>query len=221
MKSIIQFREVSKAYSTKYQRIDVLDSFNMEIERGEFAVIIGPSGSGKSTILNLIAGFIRPDSGGIFVNGQDISKFNEFEICRYRIQQIGFVFQFFNLIHSLNAEDNIQVPMLLEGVEKNKRQKRVNDLLGKIGIAHRKKHYPWEMSGGEQQRVAIARALVNSPNIILADEPTGNLDKKTSESILDVLTKINKEGKTVVVITHDTKVVNRATKVYDIESLLG
>lgn len=165
MESIIQFREVTKSYNTKYQRVDLLEKFDMEIGEGEFAVILGPSGSGKSTILNLIAGFIKPDCGGIFVDGHDISKFNEQQVCRYRSHHIGFVFQFFNLNHSFNAKDNIQVPMLLEGVEKNKRHKRVSELLEKVGIAHRKNHYPWEMSGGEQQRVAIARALVNSPNI--------------------------------------------------------
>lgn len=220
MESIIRFDNVYKSYTTKYQKINVLEDFNLKIPNGEFVVIAGPSGSGKTTILNLIAGFIRPDEGRIIVDGLDIVRLNEEQICEYRNKNIGFVFQFFNLIHSFNAEENIKVPMLIAEKNKNDINQRISELLEQVGMSHRRKHYPWELSGGEQQRIAIARALANKPKIILADEPTGNLDKNSSSSILDLLADIHKKGHTIVVVSHDSKVMERATILYDIDKLL-
>jgi len=222
MEISIQLSQVTKSFKTKYQRVDLFKGLNLDIQKGEFVVILGPSGSGKTTLLYLMAGFIKPDSGSIVVDGQEIAKLNENEICRYRNQKIGFIFQFFNLIHSFNAKDNVLVPLLLAGVDKHKAEQRANELLEQVGMSHRKNHYPWELSGGEQQRVAIARALANSPSIILADEPTGNLDQKTGETILELLSDIHhKEGKTIVVATHDMKIMKRATRIYDMETLIS
>lgn len=221
MKEIITFDRVSMSYQTKYQRVDLFNNLSLSFEQGEFAVILGPSGSGKTTLLNLIAGFVKPNSGEILVNGQDIAKLSEMEVCRYRNAHLGFIFQFFNLIYSLNAEENVLVPLLLSGVNKNEAEQRASELLERVGMLQRKRHYPSELSGGEQQRVAIARALANSPEIILADEPTGNLDKKTGETILELLCEIHQEGKTLIVVTHDTRIAKLATRVYDMEKLTG
>lgn len=221
MEPLVQFDQVTMAYTTKFQRIDLFTCLDLTIHKEELAVVLGPSGSGKTTFLNLIAGFVKPVSGSIYVKGKDIARFGEAEVCRYRNRHLGFVFQFFNLIHQFNAADNVLVPLLLAGEGKTKAEQRVSQLLEQVGMTHRRKHYPWELSGGEQQRVAIARALANSPDIILADEPTGNLDKKTGSTILDLLSEIHKEGKTIIVVTHDARIVNQATRVYDMEALTG
>lgn len=220
MEPLVQLQEITMSYNTKYQRVDLFSGLNLNIQKGELAVIFGPSGSGKTTLLNLIAGFVKPASGSVIIKGQNIGRFNELEVCRFRNQNIGYVFQFFNLLYSFNAADNVLVPLLLAEIEKNKAEQRVNELLKQMGMLHRSKHYPSELSGGEQQRVAIARALANSPDIILADEPTGNLDQKTGDTILDLLINIHQEGKTIIVVTHDTKIVNRATKVFEMDELL-
>ena len=217
---IITFNQVNMSYQTKYQRIPLLNNLNLSFEKGEFAVILGPSGTGKTTLLNLIAGFLKFESGEILVNGKDISKLNETEICNFRNKHLGFIFQFYNLIHSLNTEQNILAPLLISGLDKSRAECRVNELLEKFGMMHRRFHHPMELSGGEQQRVAIARALANHPDIILADEPTGNLDKKNGHIILDMLSEINKEGKTIIIVTHDMNLVDRATKVYRMDDLL-
>ncbi len=221
MEPLVQFDQVTMAYATKFQRIDLFTRLDLNIFKGDLAVALGPSGSGKTTFLNLIAGFVKPVSGSIYVKGKDIGRFGEAEVCQYRNQHLGFIFQFFNLIHQFNVADNVLIPLLLAGEEKVKAKQRVCRLLEQVDMTHRKKHYPWELSGGEQQRVAIARALANSPDIILADEPTGNLDKKTGNAILDLLSEIHREGKTVIVVTHDARIINQATKVYNMGEFTG
>jgi len=219
MKNIIEFKDVNFSYQTKYQRVDIFDSLNLSIKVGNFTVIFGPSGSGKTTLLHLIAGFVKPLSGAIFVNSKDISKFNDQEICQYRNKNIGFVFQFFNLLHSFNVEDNVLVPLLIDGKSKNPHEK-VATLLERVGMNHRSKHLPRELSGGEQQRVAIARALANDPDILLADEPTGNLDEKTGDKILEILSELHQEGKNVIVVSHDKRLLNYATNVIEMKDIL-
>lgn len=221
MEPLVQFDQVTMSYATKFQRIDLFTRLDLTIFKGDLAVALGPSGSGKTTFLNLIAGFVKPVSGSIYVKGKNIGRFGEAEVCQYRNRHLGFVFQFFNLIHQFNAADNVLIPLLLAGEEKVKAKQRVCRLLAQVDMIHRKKHYPWELSGGEQQRVAIARALANSPDIILADEPTGNLDKKTGNAILDLLSEIHREGKTVIVVTHDARIINQATKVYNMGEFTG
>lgn len=220
MKNIIEFKDVNFSYQTKYQRVDIFDSLNLSIKVGNFTVIFGPSGSGKTTLLHLIAGFVKPLSGAIFVNSKDISKFNDQEICQYRNKNIGFVFQFFNLLHSFNVEDNVLVPLLIDGKSKNPHEK-VATLLERVGMNHRSKHLPRELSGGEQQRVAIARALANDPDILLADEPTGNLDEKTGDKILEILSELHQEGKNVIVVSHDKRLLNYATNVIEMKDILN
>ena len=220
MKNIIEFKDVNFSYQTKYQRVDIFDSLNLSIKVGNFTVIFGPSGSGKTTLLHLIAGFVKPLSGAIFVNSKDISKFNDQEICQYRNKNIGFVFQFFNLLHSFNVEDNVLVPLLIDGKSKNPHEK-VATLLERVGMNHRSKHLPRELSGGEQQRVAIARALANDPDILLADEPTGNLDEKTGDKILEILSELHQEGQNVIVVSHDKRLLNYATNVIEMKDILN
>jgi len=221
MEPLIQFNGVSMSYRAKHQRVDLFTGLNLNIQQGELAILLGPSGSGKTTLLNLIAGFVKPTSGAILVNGQNITQYDDFEVCRYRNHYLGYVFQFFNLIYAFNAADNVLVPLLLAGANKSKADQRVTELLEQVGMTHRRKHYPGELSGGEQQRIAIARALANSPEIILADEPTGNLDKKNGEIVLDLLHKINLSGKTVILSTHDHRLVSKASAVYDMTTLLN
>lgn len=221
MEPLIQFNGVSMSYRVKHQRVDLFTGLNLNIQQGELAILLGPSGSGKTTLLNLIAGFVKPTSGAILVNGQNITQYDDFEVCRYRNHYLGYVFQFFNLIYAFNAADNVLVPLLLAGANKSKADQRVTELLEQVGMTHRRKHYPGELSGGEQQRIAIARALANSPEIILADEPTGNLDKKNGEIVLDLLHKINLSGKTVILSTHDHRLVSKASAVYDMTTLLN
>lgn len=219
MKEIIKFNHVDMSYQTKYQKVELFQDLNLSFNKGEYVIILGPSGSGKTTILNLIAGFVKLNSGEILVKDRNISDLTEREICNYRNLNIGVVFQFYNLIYSLNTEENILVPLLLAGMEKKDADCRVNELLTKVGLTNRRNHYPSELSGGEQQRIAIARALANNPEIILADEPTGNLDKKTGDTILNLLDEINQEGKTIIMVTHDMSVVNRATRVINMDEL--
>lgn len=220
MKEIITFKNVSMSFQTKYQRVDLFNNVNFQVNEGEFVVILGSSGSGKTTLLNLIAGFVKPTSGEIIAGGKNIASLNEKELCTYRNKLIGYVFQFFNLIYAFNAEENVSVPLILADVEKGERKEIVTSLLDRMNILERRKHYPMELSGGEQQRVAIARALANRPKIILADEPTGNLDEKTGDKILEILKEIHQEGKTVIVVTHDTKIAKLGDKVIDMKELL-
>lgn len=218
MDKLVEIKDLTLTYKTKTERVDVFENFNLEIFKGEFLVILGPSGAGKSTLLNLIAGFLKPTSGEIIINNKDISKMNESDICAFRNKNIGYIFQFFNLIQEFTAKQNIEVPMLISK-EKDYAEK-VNEIIVKMGLEKRQNHYPEEMSGGEQQRVAIARALINNPELVLADEPTGNLDYKNTKNILEVLQQIYKDGKTIVVVTHDRDIAKLATRVIDFSDII-
>jgi len=201
---IVKLEDISKEFKMGSSVIKALDNIDLEIKRGEFLSIIGTSGSGKSTLLNLIGGLLKPTSGKIIVDNFDISAYSDNEMANYRKKKVGFVFQSFNLIPTLTALENVEYPMIFSGVQKVERLKRSEEVLRKLGLGDRLKHNPTELSGGEQQRVSIARAIINEPEIILADEPTGNLDSKTGKGIMEVLKKINKEmGRTLIVVTHD------------------
>ena len=203
MEKIIEVADLCKIYKLGEVDIEVLKNVNLEINQGEFASLMGPSGSGKSTLLYLLGGLDKPTSGSIRIGGRELSVMKDKEESEMRRREIGFVFQFYNLIPNLNLEENIMLPILLDGKQMKLHKDRLDEILELVGLTDRRKHTPRELSGGQQQRVAIARALVNDPDIILADEPTGNLDSKTGTEILELFRKINKEkGKTIVQVTH-------------------
>ncbi len=182
---------------------------NLDIQEGEFIAIIGPSGSGKSTLLNMIGCLDTPTSGAVFIDGIDTGKLSENKLAEIRREKIGFIFQQFNLVHTLNALENVALPMFFAGVKRETRLKRAEELLANVGLGDRIYHKPSEMSGGQQQRVAIARALSNDPEVVIGDEPTGNVDTETGNTIIDILEGLNKEGRTVVVVTHDAEIAAR------------
>lgn len=200
---VVVFENVSKVYRTKYYEIRALDGINLEVDRGEFLAIMGPSGSGKSTMLNLIGCLDRPTEGEIYINGVATSELNDNQLTELRGETIGFIFQQFNLIPTLTAEENVELPMIFRGIPADERKKRARELLKIVGLEGVSDRRPFEMSGGQQQRVAIARALANSPEILLCDEPTGNLDSKTGRQIMEILKKLNGEGVTIILVTHD------------------
>ena len=207
MEYIVETVNVTKTYMSGGRPLEVLKGVDLRIEPGEFMAIMGPSGSGKSTLLNMIGALDRPTSGKVFINGTDLSDLNDNQIADVRNQEIGFIFQFFNLIPRMDAQGNVELPMAIAGVPRGERKKRALELLNLVGLGDRADHKPSQLSGGEQQRVAIARALANEPNIILADELTGNLDSRTGEEIMHLLRQLNKEeGKTFILITHDPQV---------------
>ena len=187
-----------------------LHDVNLDIQEGEFIAIIGPSGSGKSTLLNMIGCLDTPTSGAVFIDGIDTGKLSENKLAEIRREKIGFIFQQFNLVHTLNALENVALPMFFAGVKRETRLKRAEELLANVGLGDRIYHKPSEMSGGQQQRVAIARALSNDPEVVIGDEPTGNVDTETGNTILDILEGLNKEGRTVIVVTHDAEIAARA-----------
>ena len=186
-----------------------LHDVNLDIQEGEFIAIIGPSGSGKSTLLNMIGCLDKPTSGAVFIDGIDTGKLSENGLAEIRREKIGFIFQQFNLIHTLNALENVALPMFFAGVKRETRLKRAEELLANVGLGDRIYHKPSEMSGGQQQRVAIARALSNDPEVVIGDEPTGNVDTETGNTIIDILEGLNKEGRTVIVVTHDAEIAAR------------
>lgn len=187
--------------------IPILKGVSFQINKGEFATIVGKSGSGKSTLLNLISGYLSPFSGKIFINDTDVTNFNEKEWAKFRLDHLGFIFQNFQLIPSLTTFENVELPLTLKGIELKERQKRVMNILERVGLDRHLDHYPNELSGGQQQRVSIARALITNPKVILADEPTGSLDSETEDEILNLIKNLNKEkGITVLMITHDKEV---------------
>jgi putative ABC transport system ATP-binding protein len=205
--NVLEVSKLTKTYESGGRPLHVLKGIDLHIERGEFMAIMGPSGSGKSTLLNMIGALDRPTSGKVFINGTDLSILNDDQVAAVRNKEIGFIFQFFNLIPRMDAQGNVELPMAIKGVPRTQRQKRSLELLNLVGLDERADHKPSQLSGGEQQRVAIARALANNPNIILADELTGNLDSKTGDEIMHLLRQLNKEeGKTFVLITHDPQV---------------
>jgi len=204
---LIETVDLVKTYMQGGRPLEVLKGLNFTVEQGEFTAVMGPSGSGKSTLLNMIGALDRPTSGKVYINGVDLSKLNDNQVAELRNREIGFIFQFFNLIPRMDAKSNVELPMAIAGVSRNKRHKRAMELLNLVGLAERADHKPNQLSGGEQQRVAIARALANEPNLILADEVTGNLDTNTGGKIMHLLRMLNKdEGKTFVLITHDAMV---------------
>jgi putative ABC transport system ATP-binding protein len=218
---IIRLQEVSFSYSTAHQRIDLFEALNLSFKSGEITALWGPSGSGKTTLLNIIAGFLKLKTGNVIFNSNNISEFSEGELCTYRNKNIGFVFQFFNLIQQLTVEENIAVPLMLSGVKTADWKERVGELIQKVGLDRRGRHYPYQLSGGEQQRVAIARALANNPRIILADEPTGNLDKKNRSAIVTLINEMRDEGRAIIIASHDEQFARIADKVVDLEQLSG
>jgi putative ABC transport system ATP-binding protein len=209
--SIVEVRNVSKSYQRDSIKIPVLEDINLSVPEGEFMALMGPSGSGKSTLLNLIAGIDRPDSGSIVVANDDVTKLSESDMANWRAHHIGFIFQFYNLIPVLTAYENVELPLLLTKLSKKERDEHVKTALGVVGLGDRMKHYPKQLSGGQQQRVAIARAIVADPTLIVADEPTGDLDKNSAVEILTLLERLNKEfNKTIIMVTHDQRAADKA-----------
>jgi putative ABC transport system ATP-binding protein len=209
----IELSNVSRSYKLDKTDLCVLNKVNMVVKRGECVAIMGPSGSGKSTMLHLVGCLDKPSSGTVKIDGKDVSKLDDNALADIRAEKIGFVFQFFYLIPSLNALRNVMMPMTFTGkISKDKQEERATELLKRVGLDHRIYHMPSQLSGGERQRVAVARAMANDPEIILADEPTGNLDSKSGKEILGMLLKLNEEGTTVVLITHDQNVANHAER---------
>jgi putative ABC transport system ATP-binding protein len=210
--TIIRLKAISKSYERGGESLKILDQLDLEVPKGAFEALMGPSGSGKSTLLNLIAGLDRPTSGAINVAGKSLESLSEAELARWRANTIGFVFQSYNLMPVLTAVENVELPLLLTKVAGGERRKRAETALRVVGLEDRKTHYPRQLSGGQEQRVAIARAIVNDPQIIVADEPTGDLDRNSADAILDLLDKLNKDlGKTIVMVTHDPAAAERAS----------
>ena len=215
---LIRIRGLSKGYRRGGQVIPVLLDLDMDVVAGEFVALMGPSGSGKSTLLNLIAGIDKPSAGTIEIGGVNIADLSEGELADWRAANVGFVFQFYNLLPVLSAQDNVELPLLLTGLSSRQRTERARLVLGLVGLADRADHYPNELSGGQQQRVAIARALVSDPLLIVADEPTGDLDRVTGEEILGLLERLVVEmGKTIVMVTHDPKAAAHARRLVHLE----
>ncbi|MCB0771008.1 MAG: ABC transporter ATP-binding protein [Flavobacteriales bacterium] len=216
--SLLRTTALSKIYRTDTIETTALDNVDIAIEPGEFVAIMGPSGCGKSTLLNIIGLLDAPSSGRYFVNGEDVSGYNERKRAELRKNTIGFVFQSFNLIDELSVQENIELPLIYTKLPKAERMKRTQEAMDRMDIAHRAKHFPQQLSGGQQQRVAIARAVVNHPELILADEPTGNLDSAMGEEVMALLTELNKAGTTVIIVTHsmrDAGYAGRTIKLLD------
>ena len=216
--TVIQVQNVSKSYWRDSFEVPVLNDISIEVHEGEFFGLMGPSGSGKTTLLNLIAGIDRPSKGNIIVGGIDIAKLNESALAKWRSQHVGFVFQFYNLLPVLTAFENVELPLLLTSLSKAERKKHVDLALDVVGLGDRTRHYPKQLSGGQEQRVAIARAIVTDPTLLVADEPTGDLDKHSAEEIMTLLERLNKEyKKTIVMVTHDPRAVEKATVVHHLD----
>lgn len=212
MTKLIELKGINKTYRNGDQELRVLKDIDLEVEKGEFVAIMGPSGSGKSTLMNVIGLLDRPTSGDYFLDGQEVGNLSEKKLAHVRNEQIGFVFQQFFLLSKLNAFQNVELPLIYAGVHPAKRKEIAEQYLEKVELGSRMHHLPSELSGGQKQRVAIARALVNRPAIVLADEPTGALDTKTGEQIMDLLTKLNQEGKTIIMVTHEPEIATFANR---------
>lgn len=213
---MISLRNIRKSYVLPKVTVEVLRGIDMEVAEKDFVAVMGPSGSGKSTLLHIIGCLDRPTSGQYLLLGVDVSLKTDNELAEIRNRKIGFVFQTFNLLPRLIAWKNVEVPLIYSGVDPNIRKKKAFEMLEKLGLSHRAEHYPSELSGGEQQRVAIARALINDPAIILADEPTGNLDSRSGKEIIETFKSLNKEGVTIVVVTHEKDIAEEAGKIITI-----
>ena len=204
MNPMIQLQQVDKIYRTEEIETVALENVNLEVKRGEFLAVMGPSGCGKSTLLNVIGLLDMPTSGKVILDGKETFNMKDKELAKFRNEKLGFVFQSFHLINSLNVLDNVELPLLYRNVSASERRERAEEVLKKVGLSHRMRHFPSQLSGGQCQRVAIARAVIGNPFIILADEPTGNLDSKMGAEVMDLLHKLNQEdGRTIVMVTHD------------------
>jgi putative ABC transport system ATP-binding protein len=213
MASVLSFKDVSKQYKRGKDSVAVLDHFNLEIAEKDFVAIMGPSGSGKTTLLNLIGGLDRPSAGEITVAGERLDQLSGSDLSKWRARHVGFIFQFYNLMPTLSAERNVELPLLLTSLSTGERKRKVAAALELVGLSDRGKHKPGEMSGGQQQRVAIARALIADPTILICDEPTGDLDRHTAEEILGLLQTLNRQyGKTIIMVTHDPKAASYASR---------
>ncbi|MBQ2444730.1 MAG: ABC transporter ATP-binding protein [Clostridia bacterium] len=215
---LIEIKNITKEYSVGEIKIKALDNVSLQISKGEFVAITGQSGSGKSTLMNILGCLDKPESGTYILNGQDVFRANEKKLSEIRNREIGFIFQSFNLINSLSAAENIELPLIYRGIKKNERRILAQNALSMVGLENRANHLPTQLSGGQQQRVAIARAIALSPPLILADEPTGNLDAASGKEIMSILLSLNKSGKTIVIITHDNSIasaVPRRIKISD------
>jgi putative ABC transport system ATP-binding protein len=215
---VIQINDLEKFYSTDEVRTIALNKLSFSVKEGEFVAIMGPSGCGKSTLLNILGLLDDPDGGNFVFNGIDVTDFNERKRANLRKHNIGFVFQSFNLIDELTVYENVELPLIYTGVKPEDRKRRVEEVLEKMQIMHRRKHFPQQLSGGQQQRVAVARAVVNNPKLILADEPTGNLDSSNGNEVMDMLTDLNESGTTIVMVTHsehDAKYSHRIIRMLD------
>lgn len=217
MSALVEIQDISKIYNPGENEVRALDHISLTIQKGEFVAIIGQSGSGKSTLMNMIGCLDVPTEGTYILNGQNVSKLSDNELSDIRNQEIGFIFQDFNLIANLTAQENVELPLIYRGVPKKERHELSVAALKKVGLAHRMDHRPSEMSGGQQQRVAIARAIAQAPPVILADEPTGNLDSASSMEILDILKQLHAENRTVILITHDNDIAKQAKRVIRIK----
>lgn len=218
MSAIISISHLTKTYKRDKQEITVLNDVSIDIEQGDFVALMGPSGSGKTTLLNIIAGIDRPTLGEVMIAGTNIGVLSETELAKWRSRHIGFIFQFYNLIPVLTAFENVELPLMLTPLSKSERRRQVELALSVVGLAERMDHYPRQLSGGQEQRVAIARAIASDPDIFVADEPTGDLDRISAEEILTLLERLNKEfGKTIVMVTHDPSAANRARIVHHLE----
>ena len=212
MESVIELQNVKKLYHLDEITVPALNGLSLKIKKGEFVAIMGASGSGKSTAMNMIGSLDKPTEGKVLLEGADISKADESELAQLRGKKIGFIFQSFNLIPSLSALGNVMLPMMFQNISRNERKEKAAVLLTKVGLKDRMFNLPSQLSGGERQRVAFARALVNNPEIILADEPTGNLDSRTGKEIINLLTELHNQGKTIILITHDDKIAKKAKR---------
>jgi putative ABC transport system ATP-binding protein len=210
---VIELKDIQKNYRIGESEFAVLKGIDLQIDEGEFIALMGPSGSGKSTLLNIVGCLDRPTSGRFLLLGQDISLASDDELARLRREELGFIFQTFNLIGRISVQKNVELPMILSGVMRQTRRERALKLLQDVGIAHRSNFNPQNISGGERQRVAVARALANDPAIIIADEPTGNLDLKNSEEVMKILSKLNQEGRTIIMVTHNPEITENCSRV--------
>lgn len=215
---LVSLRRIVKSYRRGQQTVPVLAGISFDIAAGEFLALMGPSGSGKSTLLNLIAGIDRPDSGELIVAGEDIGGLSEAELADWRAQHVGFIFQFYNLMPVLSAVENVALPLLLKDMPRTERRERAELALEMVGLADRMAHVPSELSGGQQQRVAIARALITDPTVIVADEPTGDLDRESANEILNLMQRLNDEiGKAIIMVTHDSRAAAHAHAIMHLE----
>lgn len=210
---VIELKDIQKTYRIGESEFAILKGIDLQIEAGEFIALMGPSGSGKSTLMNIVGCLDRPSSGRFILLGQDIGLTSDDELARIRRDELGFIFQTFNLIGRISVQKNVEVPMMLRGVERERRRDRAIKLLESVGIAHRSDFSPQNISGGERQRVAIARALANDPEIIIADEPTGNLDLKNSDEVMKILSNLNHEGRTIIMVTHNPEITENCSRV--------